>query len=182
MRYKDIKRLLSLQKCWDRSLNTSAVPPCLTLWASSHHVHKYIGFDNADLCVLPTQEFPCWSPLFSSPSEAHSHLFRIPARTSRRLSEMLRQELLTLLHWFTTVNCNTAQLWCQGDRHKFSKSAEYLGNEQKKTVVKLQNSARQAAFFSRKIWLLSLKLQSHKYNLHSDGESSPYIAISNQYQ
>ena len=111
MRYKGTKKLLSLQKCWDRSITTSAVPPCLTLSASSHHVHKYKGFDNADLCVLPTQEFPPIEvPLFSSPSEAHSHLFRIPARTSRRLSEMLTQELLTLLHWFTIVNCNTAEL------------------------------------------------------------------------
>ena len=71
--------------------------------ASSQLVPKYKGFVNADLCVLPTQEIPPNRvPLFSSPSEAHSHLLRIPAHTNRRLSEMLIQKLLTLLHRFTT--------------------------------------------------------------------------------
>ena len=114
-----------------QKLYTSAVPPCLTLLRPlSLYVNTKVLLTQTSASYLHKEPFP----LFGSPSEAHSHLFRIPAHTRRRLSEMLTQELLTLLHRFTTVNCNTAEPWCQGDRSKFSKNAEYLGDEQKKLL------------------------------------------------
>ena len=132
-----------------QKLYTSAVPPCLTLLRPlSLYVNTKVLLTQTSASYLHKEPFP----LFGSPSEAHSHLFRIPAHTRRRLSEMLTQELLTLLHRFTTVNCNTAEPWCQGDRSKFSKSAEYLGDEQKKTVVKLQNITHYIAFSDKYQW------------------------------
>ena len=73
MRYKDTKKLLSLQNA-----GTEAVYFCgatlLDAFASSQFVRKYKGFVNADLCVLPTQgAFPPLRLALGSPFTPVSH-------------------------------------------------------------------------------------------------------------